>query len=303
MRTGLRGRGACLAACALAGALAFASPGSAGEERLAVVTSVHPIASIVRELGRDRVRVDYLVPPGATPHAFEPLPGDVVRLARARLFVRVGGGFDDWAATLTAAAPNRLETLVVMDLDAIDPITGRGAGGRSDPHAWLDPLRVRDAIAPALSRRLAALDPDGRQRYAELERDFAGRLTALDREIRELLTAGEGRGYVAFHNAWRYFAQRYGLVELGVVQEFGGEEPTPGELVALVRAARAASVPAILVEPQLDPRIARTLAAEFGGGTVTVDPLGDPTDPGRDGYEDLMRYNARAFARALGGAR
>jgi hypothetical protein len=33
---------------------------------------------------------------------------------------------------------------------------------------------------------------------------------------------------------------------------------------------------------------------------VLVDPLGDPDDPERASYESLLRFDARAFARALG---
>jgi ABC-type Zn uptake system ZnuABC Zn-binding protein ZnuA len=86
-----------------------------------------------------------------------------------------------------------------------------------------------------------------------------------------------------------------------VVEEFAGEEPTPRELGLLVRAARRAGVSAILVEPQLPARVAQAIAGEFGGGTVLVDPLGDPRDPERDSYAELLRFDARAFAHALGG--
>ena len=111
-----------------------------------------------------------------------------------------------------------------------------------------------------------------------------------------------GTRFVAFHAAWRYFAARYGLEEVGVVEEAPGEEPAPRALAALVTRAREAGVPAILVEPQLSPRVAKVLAAEFGATTVLVDPNGDPTDPERSRYAALMRWNARAFARALGAA-
>ena len=50
------------------------------------------------------------------------------------------------------------------------------------------------------------------------------------------------------------------------------------------------------------PRVAEALAAELGAKTVRVDPNGDPTDPERDTYPELMRWNARAFATALGAA-
>ena len=94
-------------------------------------------------------------------------------------------------------------------------------------------------------------------------------------------------------------ARAFGVLDWAVVQEFAGEEPTPRELANMVRAARRASIPAILVEPQLDPRLARTLSEEFGGITVMVDPLGDPEGRDRSTYRGLMRFNALAFVRAM----
>ena len=57
-------------------------------------------------------------------------------------------------------------------------------------------------------------------------------------------------------------------------------------------------IPRLTLE-QLDPRLAETLGAEFGGTTVLVDPLGDPETPERSTYPGLMRFNARAFFRAM----
>jgi len=173
-----------------------------------------------------------------------------------------------------------------------------GAPARFDPHVWLDPIRVRDVIAPALAGALARIDPGGH--YESGLAALQAEITDLDAEIRRILS-GHGTKFVAFHSAWRYFGARYGLEEVGVVEEAPGEEPSPREIANLVAVARAAHVPAILVEPQLSPRIAQTIAAELDAGTVTVDESGDPSDPQRASYPGLMRWNARAFARALGG--
>lgn len=253
------------------------------------MVSIHPLELLLREIGGERLELVTLVPPGASPHTFEPLPGDVARLARARAFWRVGGGLDDWALRLAGAAPPGLETPALIE-----------AGASPDPHVWLDPLLVRDALVPRLAGWLAAADPAARADTLRRAAAFRASLTALDREIREILAGAPGRSYVAFHAAWRHFARRYDLAEVAVVEEFAGEEPPPRELARLLREARRARVPAILVEPQLPVRVARTIAGEFGGGTVLVDPLGDPRDPERDSYAELLRFDARAFARALG---
>jgi len=270
---------------------------------LAVVATVQPAAMLVRAVGGEQIAVTSLVPPGASPHTFEPRPGDVAALAGAALLVAVGDGLDAWTLRLRDAAGRSPPVLQLLDVPGADPLPaapGETRGDdRRDPHVWLDPIRVRDALAPALAARLAELDPGDRAGYGERLAAFQTRLTALDDEIRHTL-AGHGRAYLPFHDAWRYFAARYGLHAVGVVEESPGAEPTPRELAALVAAARHARVPAILVEPQLSPRLARVLADELGIGLVVADPNGDPRDPARARYEDLMRWNARAFARALG---
>ena len=317
------------AACWIGGTSALASG-----QPMNVVTSVIPVAYIVSELGGERVKVDALVPPGASPHTFEPVPSDLRKLVRARQFVIIGGGFDAWADKLLGAAPKGIETVHLIEAPNLNPLEGEDdhhgeeaarkeedhhdeekkvakkeedhhgeEGEEFNPHFWLDPIRVRDVLVPVLTERLMAADPAGKAYYEKRRQDFHQRLTALDQEIRAELDKAKTRKYIAFHAAWPYFAERYGLEKVAVVQEFGGEEPTPREVATLVRDARAAGVGAILVEPQLNPRVAQTIAAEFGAGTVVVDPVGDPGDAVRDSYEDLMRFNARAFGQALQGKR
>ncbi len=335
-----------------------AHPALGSDAPVGVVASVLPIAFVAQEVGGDRVKVDVLVPPGASPHTFEPVPSDMVKLQRARLFLRVGAGLDAWSDKLRGAAPAGLETLTLIGVPGMKPLEGghdhdqgmkpaekhddhgheekhamkkddhgheekhamkKDDHGREEkhaekhadhaeepgegmnPHFWLDPIRVRDAVVPVIVEHLVEADPAGKDYYEKRGKDFHQRLTALDIQIRRELAKAKGRKFVAFHGAWPYFSERYNVEEVAVVQEFAGEEPTPKEVAALVQGARAAEIRSILVEPQLSPRVAQTIANEFGGGTVMVDPVGDPGDPARSTYEKLMLFNARAFAQALGG--
>ena len=280
--------------------------------QLQVLTSVYPLVLIVQELGGERVAVDTLVAPGASPHTFEPVPSDMAKLVQSRFFIRVGGGLDGWSDKLLGAAPRALDTVTLLGARNLNPLGDRHASGSrhadhhtasegkgSDPHFWLDPIRVRDAVNPLVTEHLIRADPAGRVYYEHRIREFGEKLTALDAAIRLEIAKSRRRQYVAFHNTWRYFAERYGLEEVAVVQEYAGEEPTPRKVADLVRNARAAGIAKIMVEPQLNPRIARTIATEFGGGTVMADPLGDPADPARSTYEKLMMFNAKAFAQSL----
>ena len=197
----------------------------------------------------------------------------------------------------------------MMELPGLDPLpavagdhahaeTGASAP-RVDPHAWLDPIRVRDVVVPALAAQLIELDPDGRAEYEALRDAFVARLTALDGEIRATL-AGHGRRFLAFHAGWRYFAQRYQLDEVGVIEEAPGEEPTPRELAALSRrASRRATA--------RDPGRAAALAAHRGDAGARPRCRADHRRPerrsGRSRTRDLRGLDALECPRLRAGAR
>ena len=298
---------------ALANIALVALGGCAAPERettgLKVAATIQPLASIVREIVGDRGEVMSLLPPGASPHTFEPLPGDLARLNGSVLLVRVGLGLDQWSERLLAASGTPPHTVTFLELpDAHARSWGDGAGheheaGGVDPHIWLDPTRVRDALVPALADALSAADPAGAESYRERARILATRLSALDSEIRDRLQDRGSRAFIAYHDTWRYFAERYGLEQLATIEAYAGDEPTAAELGRLVTLARDHQVTAVVMEPQLGERIARNIANEIGATLEMADPLGDPSDPQRADYIATMQFNTRAFARALGGPR
>lgn len=271
-------------ACALA--LLLASPAAAAP--LAAVATITPLGFLLEELGGERVAVHVLVPAGATPHAFEPRPSDQLRIAEAKLFVVAGAGIDDWVARLASSeGPPPLVLLPAL------------AGEPTDPHFWLDPIGVRDRVLPVLEAALVAADGASAAHYAERRRTFAHALTALDAEIRGMLAGVPRRPLVPTHPAWGAFAARYGIPLLDAVQHVAAEEPTPRTLARLADAARAGGAAAVLVEPQLPAAAADALAEALGVPAVMADPLGDARVPERGSYAALLRFDARAFRRAL----
>ena len=279
------------------------TPYSATAEPVNVVATIHPLAAIVDAVGGDAVRTSTLLPPGASPHAYDPVPSDLIRLSRADLLVTVGGGLDSWADRLQIAIESQP---MVVTLTALNQGRSQHEEGdhhdddhHDDPHLWLDPLFVADTLVPAIAKGIASAGTADTAALAARASALVQELHALDRRIRQALAGAGATEYIAFHNAWGHFAARYELDELGVLEGAGGEEPTPRAIAGIIRSARAYGVGAILVEPQLPPRVAEILAAEFDGSTVVVDPIGSPATPGRSGYIELMDYNGQAFTRAL----
>jgi zinc transport system substrate-binding protein len=276
----------------------------AGDGRLAVAVTLHPIASLVREVGGDAVEVRTLLPPGAHPDSYEATPRMAQALAGADLVVRVGGAVDDWLGER-----GREEHLVLtrgMTLKGTahhhGPARNARSAGTGNPHVWLDPILVRDTLLPLLVDALAERDPASADQFRARAAAFADSLTALDAEIRGLLAHVTVRHFVSAHPAWVYFADRYDLEEIGSLHPSPGSEVGARELARLVTEARRRGGAAVIGEPQVSRAGVDAMAKELGVDVALADPEGGAGLAERENYLSLMRFNARVFARALAAA-
>lgn len=290
--------------------------------KIPVAASIVPLGDFCRQIGRARVEVTVLIPPGASPHVFEPTPQAVARAMEARVFVYVGAGLDPWAERLMAAKEAKSQTVVkaVASLPLLaDPVSprhdkiptsstpgshqpkaGRGqdhAHAHVNPHVWLDPVWARD-ICRRLATAFIQADSTHQQEYDRNLNTYLDELKKLDQEISRRVAAFSIKEFVSFHPSFSYFAKRYGLTEAGVIEVAPGREPTPGHIRNIVNIIRKNKVRVVFAEPQLSPRVAKVIATEAGVRVLMLDPLGG-RPPYGDDYLRLMRYNLDVMERAM----
>jgi zinc transport system substrate-binding protein len=261
-----------------------ACTGSQDEDpRPVVVVSVLPQEYLVDRIAGDAVRVEVLIPPGASPASHEPGIAQMRALSRAALCLRVGHSrfpFErTWLDPLLAETPQ----LLVIDGSA-------GAAARpDDPHVWLAP-RQMERTAIQLQAALAEILPDQRQELGAELASFRREIDALDAEIRGILEERQGRRFLVFHPAWGRFAAAYGLEQVAIERD--GKEPDPHALARSIEAARRAGVKVVFVQPQFDPASAETVAREIGARVEALDPLAYD-------WADNLRHVAQALAEGL----
>jgi zinc transport system substrate-binding protein len=279
---------------------AFLLPSSnahAAQGKLKVVASIAPLADFARQVGKDRVDVLLLLPPGASPHTYEPVPRTVQKISKAKIFIEVGAGLEFWADRLVAATAKGITTVTCSD--GVQLIRGEDhdhALSNVNPHIWLDPvicMKIVDKIAAAF----ASADPANDSFYRNNAAAYISRLAALDREIAQTVKTFRTREYVTFHPAWDYFARRYGLRVAGVIEEAPGKEPTPRYVQHILDEVRKMKTKVIFAEPQFSPRIAEAIAQEAGARVLMLDPIGG--GKGRETYVALMKYNLAMMAKAM----
>ena len=167
--------------------------------------------------------------------------------------------------------------------------------GSLDPHFWMDVDLTIEAVE-RIRDELSRLDPGNASTYGERARAYRAELREVDDEIAETLSAlpPAQRYLVTFHDAFGYFAERYGLMILGFVVEGPEEEPSAAGIADLVEAIRDFDVPYIFIEPQFNARVVEQVAAE-AGATVRTIPSGSLSDE-YPTYVEFLRRIASGIA-------
>jgi zinc/manganese transport system substrate-binding protein len=276
--------------------------GGARPDRPAVVATTTQLADVVRTLGGGAVSVHQILRPNTDPHEYEPRPADVAATAGAKLVVASGDGLDHWIGEIVDEAGGGPRVLTVAPAH----IPFRRAG---DPHWWHDPRNmaaavpvIRDALERVAPRSAAAI----RRRAAA----YVRRVRALDAGIAACVreVPVRERALVTSHDAFGYFARRYGIRVVGAVipAQTSEAQPSAGQISRLAGVVRAEHVRAIFPESSLNPKLAQALGRETGARaslSLYGDTLG-PEGSSGDTYLKMELANARAMVEGFtGGAR
>jgi zinc transport system substrate-binding protein len=138
--------------------------------KLKVVTSTSLIAQIVERMGGDKVSVVNIIPPAQCPGHFDVKPGDIQKLADARLFIIHNWQGEKFSDDLIASANNKNLTTVKVEL------TGN----------WMTPPVQRDA-ADKIAATLVQIDPDSSAAYQKATAEYKAKVTDKESEIKAKL--------------------------------------------------------------------------------------------------------------------
>ena len=259
-------------------------------EPVPVFVSIVPQKYFVHKIGGDLIKVMVMVKPGASPATYEPRPNQMVALSEARIYCAIGVPFERaWLKKITAANPKMLVVHTEKGIkkrpmkahhheDGNHETFEKGRGGPADdhqrimdPHIWLSPPLVKIQARNILNAFLS-VDATNGNIYKSNYNKFIMELDALDAHIRGIFAGkGESAAFMAFHPAWGYFAQTYGLEQIAVEME--GKEPKPADLKDLIQDARARGIKVIFVQPEFSTRSANAIATAIGGEVVLANPL------------------------------
>jgi ABC-type Zn uptake system ZnuABC Zn-binding protein ZnuA len=274
---------------------------SSNGSRLTVVATTTVFADMVKNVGGDLVNVTSLVPANADVHTFSPKPSDIRTLAGAQLVVMNGLGLDDWLRkTIDAVATKAPVVVLAENLPGVEYMAGEDASSPPNPHVWMN-VAYGELYVDRISAALQAADPAHTTTYQAQAATYRATLASLDASVAADIAAlpATNRRFVAFHDAFPYFAKHYGLEIVGVAVNAPGQDPSASYTAQLITAIRDAHVKAIFSEAQFPPKLVQQLATETGTTVVATlydDSIGDPPI---SSYAAVIRWDADQFVKAL----
>ncbi len=297
-------------------------------QKLRVIATTSIVADIVKNVGSDLIEVNLLLPLGTDPHTFEPTPRDLAAVAEADIIFANGLGLEAFLDEMLKNAGGQavivhvsegIEARRLDDAHEHESEEHHDEGEEhhdegeehhddddhagADPHTWTSPANVL-IFVDNIERTLSARDPAQSEQYAANAAAYRGKLETLDSWVKAQIEniPVENRELVTDHTAFGYYADRYGLTQVGaVIPSFSAaSEPSAKELAELEDAIKVYNVRAIFVGNTVNSAIAERMAQDTGlkllplyTGSLGIAGSGVET------YLDYIKYNTNTIVDGL----
>ncbi|HEU4929534.1 MAG TPA: metal ABC transporter substrate-binding protein [Candidatus Krumholzibacteria bacterium] len=256
-----------------------AATAARAEAKVNVVTSTTDLASIARFIGGDKVDVTSIARGTADPHFVEVLPSYMVRVQKAKLYLKLGLDIDRWAAAIIDGSRNGKLVVVdcSQDIERLEVASGKidasmgDVHPRGNPHYWLDPDNGA-IIANTIAEALTSADPGNAAAYRANLESFKSELALRKAAWEEKARPIKGLKIVTYHNSWPYFCRAFGLDVEEFVEPLPGIEPTPSHTARVIDLVKAHNIRVIGVEPYFSMRTPETIARATGAKVVLLPP-------------------------------
>jgi len=269
-----------------------------------------------------------LVPIGQHGHGWAPGPRVREDIREADLLVHGMEGFQPWVDDIRGDLDDVVTVDASAGLDLLEASHGHDEedghhhdekddghdhdeedghdhdNGAVDPHFWMDPLRVADAVG-TVRQGFVDVDADNSSAYADNAEAYRERLEDLHERVESTVAdASKEVILVAGHDAFQYLGDRYGLDIRALTNVSPDDRPTPRDIDRAQEIIEAHDLSYICVDPLESQQAADQLVAETDTQEVlslTAMPgLTDEWDEQGWGYVEVMEnVNLPTLERAL----
>lgn len=316
-----------MARCVILGVAPLLAGSGAAAAAPRVAVTVKPLHSLIAGVMSGVGEPGLIISGAGSPHTYGLKPSEARLLENAEVIFWVGESLETFMEKPLSALGSRARIVQVARARGIALLPsraggfweehgasgsdghGHGGGGvpaagaeRETPswdgHLWLDPRNAR-AIVRLAADTLGDADPGNRGRYRVNEQALIARIDAVDAELESLLAPLRDVPFVVFHDAYRYFENRYGLRSVGSIAVSPERRPGARRVKEVREKIRGLGARCVFSEPQFSPAILGTLIEGTSARTAPLDPLGVDLAAGPEAWFSLMRNLGSALSTCL----
>ena len=282
-----------------------------------VVTSIKPIHSLASYIMDGVGSPDVIVDGYSSPHGFQLKPSHAKMLENADIIFWIGEGLENFLEKPLDTISKKAKKIEFLEVKGIKKLKFREKNifdehdhdehkheedehdghddhghGEYDPHIWLDPENAK-LMVKVITKELSELDSKNASIY---EKNSKKALSDLDKLIKNVKKdTNKDLRFVAFHDAYHYYEDRFGINLLGALTVNPDVLPGAEQLAEIREVIEHEKVNCIFSEPQFNPDIIKSIAKDTGIKTGVLDPLGANLDKGKNLYFDLIKNISTSF--------
>ena len=268
---------------------------------LQVVTTFTIIEDIASEIGGDNVEIHNLVPTGAAPHEYEPLPTDMKKTSDADILFYNGlnleGGKNGWFFRMIHSVGQKEENVYSLT-KGVSPMYLSDREGRNEevnPHSFINPA-IGIIMAQNMRDVFVERDPAHKENYEERTANYLDKLRAIDQDYKDKIgnIPEDRRILVTSEHAFQYMTKEYGLDEAYIWSIDTEETGSPEQIKELISFIKDHNVPILFIESNVDKRPMQMVSLEtnvpISKKAIYSDEIGKPGEE-VDSYLKFLQYN------------
>lgn len=284
-------------------------------DKITVYTTVFPIYDFVRNIGQDKVNLNYVIPPGVEPHDYEITPKVLKDIQNADLLIKNGLGIDNFTDKIESESD--LEIVV-----ASEGITPRKYSdedthsheheddhsdenihnhGEYDPHVWLD-IELAIKECENIKNALIEVDEENKSYYENNYNEYIKKLEDLNAKYNEELKSINKTDIIVSHEAYGYLCEKYGINQLSITGISPNQEPSLSKISEISDFAVKYNIGYVLFDGLVNPKVAETIANEANINTkvlYSIDGLTKTDFENNESYISLMNKNLETLKLVL----
>nr|BAU79811.1 putative high-affinity zinc uptake system protein ZnuA [uncultured Aquificaceae bacterium] len=256
-----------------------------------IITTIKPLSDIAKEIGKEKVNTDFIIPINVNFHLYEYKPQDLKKIYNADLFIFIGEGEPSINSISKSISVNK--KLKVIDIKGIYLIKEKDHN-EVHPAVWLDPENAK-VIAKEITNFLIKKDSKNKEYYQKNFQDFIKQCDDVINYGKSKFSGLKNKYFVSYHYEFPYFVNRFGLIYLAEIEMGHGREPTPKHILEVIQKMKRYNVKVIFTSRQFyNPKTVKVLLEQTGSKVIFLDTMGES-----ESYIKMMKFNIDQVYNAL----